>query len=86
VVHGQLKAIRTKLGVETIEEAWELAKERILESLPALPLDCPGHGRKRSKPGPPALTKAQADLLTLARRGMTVRAAAGELGIAESTA
>jgi DNA-binding CsgD family transcriptional regulator len=84
-VSYQLGQARTKLGAGSLEEAWQLAGEHVTANLQWLPLA--GRHRKASTPKPagPMLTNAQTQLLTLLRAGLTVKAAAAQLGIAEST-
>lgn len=83
-VRAQLANARKKLGAETLEEAWEMAREFIAGNLNWLPLT----GRKRKHKPPregPLLTDAQIALLSLLAQGMTVADAAGALDMKGST-
>jgi len=82
----QLWQARTKLGVATLEEAWEIAGPYTEANLHRLPLDC----RKRragAKPadGSPLLTQQQERVLCLLRQGATPSEIAAQLSISINT-
>lgn len=84
-VRVALHDARAKLGADTNEVAWRIAREYIEANLHSLPLT----RRKRKKAPPkdlPLLTEAQTGLLSLLAQGMTVAAAAQALDISANTA
>ncbi len=85
-VNTTLWQARRRIGAETLDQAWALAKDYIGSNLHWLPLT----GRRR-KVHPetydaPVLTQAQCKLLSLLADGGSVQTAAGELTISVNTA
>lgn len=83
-VRAQLAHTRKKLGAETLDDAWEMAREFIEDNLHWLPLEGRSPKHKPPKRGP-LLTDAQIALLSLLAQGMTVADAAGALEMMGST-
>jgi DNA-binding CsgD family transcriptional regulator len=85
-VSYQLGRARRKLGAASLEEAWQLAGEHVIGNLQWLPVAGRHRKARAPKPAGPLLTNAHTQLLTLLRAGLTVKAAATQLGISGNTA
>ncbi len=82
-INSILWTARKKLGADTLEEAWEIAGEYILQNLHSLPLN--GRVKPRRPKAKELLTQAQRQVLQLVRKGKSPQQIADALGVSINT-
>ena len=84
-VNHLLWKARKKLGVETLAQAWKMARDYIEANLHWLPLE--GRTRKAhpERSDAPLLTEAHVQLLSLLAKGISIKEASAQLGMKGST-